>query len=146
MGELRGRQLSPGLYLFPHPFVASQLRGGAGRGESRVLVSRTIREGGATPHTEGMPRDRGVMAAGGRAARERAPPPTSPLSQEHRSGGCSWAFRSWYILLGRWETVEVPPGRQGVCLTHAIHTHIYAFQAWLWNGERNSDTILTGQA
>lgn len=57
----------------------------------------------------------------------RAPPPTIPLPQEHRSGGCSRAFRSWctqaaFSLRTR-EPVRCPqPGRVSVCLQVQMHT------------------------
>lgn len=44
-----------------------------------------MREGGATPHTEGMPRAEGSWPLEGEQL-GRAPLPTAPLSQEHRSG------------------------------------------------------------
>lgn len=118
-----------------------------------------MKEGGATPHTEGMQRAEGSWPLEGEQL-GKAPLPTTPLSQEHRSGGCSQAFRFWCLQgafsLGRREPMRHPwSGRVSFCLsvctnahslTHAVRTHIYVCQAWLWNGERNTDTILIGQA
>lgn len=96
-----------------------------------------MRKGGATPHTAGMARSGGVMASGGRAA-GKSPSSHNPLSQEHRSGGCSWTFGFWCILGSlfpqKMGTCGGTPVRQGVSVymhrcrhffTHVIHTHIY---------------------
>lgn len=95
-----------------------------------------MRKGGATPHTAGMARSGGVMASGGRAA-GKSPSSHNPLSQEHRSGGCSWTFGFWCILGSlfpqKMGTCGGTPGQaRCVCLYaqmqtlfHTCNTHPY---------------------
>lgn len=70
-----------------------------------------------------------------------------------------WTFRFWgnqaVCHLGEQDLGEAlrAGGVSSVCppihtytLSHIINTPISVCQAWLWSGERNSDTIFIGQA